>query len=199
MTTQKAKIEYFKKILDKGVCSSLVKERPTDYREMMELFANHPEYPYKTRDVVDMNITRNTLNRTAFQFNLIRKNGEIEDISYRYCISKPRENHKFLDAMRNCIKPQIWTFRNNLNDVKCELCKKTENIHIDHIYMFKNLVIDFLIINPDKPHVFNDSSDNTYVFRSEDVEYANKWYEYHKLNATLRPLCAKCNLTRKHC
>jgi len=85
--------------------------------------------------------------------------------------------------------------------MKCDFCGETENIHIDHIYMFKNLMIDFLLINPNKPTLFNENTDNQYVFRLEDVathEYANKWYEYHKLNATLRPLCATCNLSRKH-
>jgi len=196
MLTQKAQFEYFGKILNKGLCSSLVTQRPNDYKEMMLLFTKHPEYPYKTRDVVDMNITQNTLNHKAFQFNLIRKDGTIEDISYRSCISKPQENHKFIGAMRDCIKPQIKTFR-NLNEMKCEFCGETENIHIDHIYMFKNLMIDFLLINPNKPTLFNENSDNQHVFRVEDAKYANKWYEYHKLNATLRPLCAACNLCRK--
>jgi len=93
------------------LCASLATLRPNDYKETMVLFTNHPEYPYKTRNVVDINITNNSLNSKAFQFNLIRKDGTIEDISYRYCISKPRENHKFLDAMRNCIKPQIKSFQ----------------------------------------------------------------------------------------
>jgi len=200
MVTQKAQFEYFGKILNKGLCSSLVTQRPNDYKEMMLLFTKHPDYPHKTRDVVDMNITQNTLNHKAFQFNLIRNDGTIEDISYRNCISKPQENHKFIGAMRDYIKPQIKSFR-NLNEMKCQFCGETDNIHIDHIYMFKNLMIDFLLINPNKPTLFNENTDNQYVFRLEDVathEYANKWYEYHKLNATLRPLCATCNLSRKH-
>ena len=196
MTTQTAKLEYFKIILNKGLCSSLFKERPQDYKDLMLLFTKHPEYPYKTRDVIDINITQNTLNKKAFQFNLIRNNGDIEDISYRYCIVKHKDNHCFLGAMRTCIKPQITAFRNTNLSI-CEICGKTENIHIDHIYTFKNLVTDFLLINPNKPTIFNQNTDNQHIFRKEDANFANKWFQYHKLNATLRPLCAKCNLTRK--
>lgn len=196
MTTQTAKLEYYRKILNKGLCSSLIKERPEDYKDLMLLFTKHPEYPYKTRDVIDINITQNTLNRKALQFNLIRNNGDIEDISYRYCIIKQKDNHCFLSAMRSCIKPQITSFRKTNLSI-CEICGENENIHIDHIYTFKNLVIDFLLINPDKPTLFNQNTDNQHIFRKEDANFANKWFQYHKLNATLRPLCAKCNLTRK--
>jgi hypothetical protein len=196
MLTQKAQLDYYRKILNKGLCSSLFKERNDDYKDLMFLFTKHPEYPYKTRDVIDINITQNTLNTRALQFNLIRKNGDIEDISYRYCIVKPKDNHRFIGAMRSCIKPQITSFRKTNLSI-CQFCGETENIHIDHIYTFKNLVNDFLLINPDKPTLFNQNTDNQHIFRKEDANFANKWFQYHKLNATLRPLCAKCNLSRK--
>lgn len=44
--------------------------------------------------------------------------------------------------------------------------------------------------------IFQDSKDNTAIFREEDSNFANKWYIYHEKNATLRPLCSKCNLGR---
>jgi len=113
MVTQKVQFEYFEKILNKGLCSSLVTLRP-NYKEMMLLFTKHPDYPHKTRDVVDMNITQNTLNHRAFQFNLIRNDGTIEDISYRNCISKTQENHKFIGTMRDYIKPQINLFETQM-------------------------------------------------------------------------------------
>jgi len=54
---------------------------------------------------------------------------------------------------RNAFSPFFPRVHNDLhsivNEIKCEFCGETENIDIDHIYMFKNLVIDFLVINPD--------------------------------------------------
>jgi len=41
MTTKKAQEEYYKKILNKGFSNSLVKERPKDYEDLMELFKKH--------------------------------------------------------------------------------------------------------------------------------------------------------------
>ncbi len=52
--------------------------------------------------------------------------------------------------------------------MKCEFCNKTEEIHIDHITMFRDI----------------------------DNDFADEWFKYHLENAQLRPLCKCCNLTR---
>ena len=45
MVSKKEQVEYFKKILNKGLSDSLVNERKQDYEELMELFNKHPDYP----------------------------------------------------------------------------------------------------------------------------------------------------------
>ena len=59
MVSKKEQVEYFKKILNKGLSDSLVNERKQDYEELMELFKKHPDYPSKLEGVIDMKITKN--------------------------------------------------------------------------------------------------------------------------------------------
>jgi len=197
MVSKKEQVEYFKKILNKRLSDSLVNERKQDYEELMELFKKHPDYPSKLEGVIDMKIIKNKRNTKYYEFNLIKENGSIEDISYRCCINTRSSDHDLLNAMRNCMSPQIQDFKRAAKK-ECEFCKDTNNIHIDHIYMFKYLVCDFLTLF-DKTNVltsFDNSIDNSAIFQKEDEEFSETWYLYNKANALLRPLCSKCNLSR---
>ena len=198
MVSKKQQVEYFKEILNKGICKSLVKERKEDYEKLMELFKNHPEYPNKLKDVVDIVVTKNKRNSKYYEFNLIRQDGSIEDISYRCCINPRNEKHNLLSAMRNSVQPQIDDFRKSVPR-KCEICEKTNDIHIDHIYMFQYLVNDFLTLmnKTDIPDTFDNNIDNTSMFKKKDINFSAEWNLYHLHNATLRPLCSKSNLSRK--
>lgn len=197
MSNKKEKLEYFKNILNKGLNDSLLNNRKQDYDELMELFKKHPEYPSKLKGVIDLKIITNIRNSKYYEFNLIKDNGSIEDISYRCCIYTRNSNLDFLNAMRNSIKPQIKEFR-FMSKNKCEFCGDTSNIHIDHIYLFKYLVLDFkkLFDQKDIPITFDDGIDNIAIFKKEDKDFSDSWYEYHKTHATLRPLCKRCNLSR---
>lgn len=198
MFTKKAQEEYYKKILNTGFSNSLVKERPKDYEDLMELFKKHPEYPDKIKDVVDIMVVKNKRNSRYNAFELVKQNGSIEDISYICCIYPRKENQDLLNAMRNSVQPQINDFRKNAKK-ECELCKKNNTeIHIDHVYMFKYLVNDFLALidKIEVPNSFDDHIDNTAIFKKKDIDFNNKWFTYHLNNAILRPLCAKCNLSR---
>ena len=64
--------------------------------------------------------------------------------------------------------------------------------------MFKYLVRDFLALTDkmDIPNDFDDDTDHIAIFKKKDIEFHNKWFTYHLNNATLRPLCTKCNLSR---
>ena len=62
MVNKSDKIKHYQQILNKGVCKSLLQEREEDYKELIDLFQNHPEYPYKLRDLKDICIVRNKRN-----------------------------------------------------------------------------------------------------------------------------------------
>jgi len=192
------KTKYFKIKLNKGLCQSLKKERNEDFNDFMELFKYHPQYEIKLKNVVDLCIVSNKRNKKCFEINLIRKNGEIEDISYLNCINIKKNNFNLNSALRYTIEPQIKYFR-KCNENKCEFCGSTNDIHIDHIIMFKNLVEDFLkTTNHSIPCDFDDNEYNGCKFKLKDKEIQDEWFYYHKQNAKLRCLCSKCNLTRKH-
>ena len=110
MVNKSDKIKHYQQILNKGVCKSLLQEREEDYKELIDLFQNHPEYPYKLRDLKDICIVRNKRNSKYYEFNLIRDDGTTEDISYRCCINERNINKNLYDAMRDCIDPQIKLF-----------------------------------------------------------------------------------------
>ena len=126
---------------------------------------------------------------------MIREDGSIEDISYRCCINQRPISYNLFSAMRNCIEPQINHFR-KISDKKCCFCGDTKDIQIDHEKLFKDLSTDFLKNKKNIPSTFDDNFDNTPIFKKEDSIFSNSWYEYHQENATLRPLCKKCNLSR---
>jgi hypothetical protein len=194
MVSKKEQTEYFKQLLNKGLCKSLLNERPKDFEELMCLFKNHPD-TNKLNNVKDIYIIRNKKNSKYFEFRLIKTDGTEEDISYRNCINKRSSNYDINQAFRNSIDYQIKDFRNNCTK-ECVLCGCNQDIHIDHIYLFKNLVKDFINERDDIPTSFDDNIDNTAIFKKENINFENEWKEYHEKHSTLRPLCKNCNLKR---
>lgn len=194
MVSKKEQTEYYKNILNKGLCKSLKNERLKDYEELMSLFKNHPD-TNKLNNVNDIYIIRNKKNSKYFEFRLIKTDGTEDDISYRICINKRSSSYDINQAFRNAIDYQIKDFRNNCAK-ECVFCGCNEDIHIDHIYLFKNLVNDFINERNDIPTSFDDNIDNTSIFKKEDINFENEWREYHEKHSTLRPLCKNCNLRR---
>ena len=195
--TKKELTEYYKNLINKtGLCPSLKSNYPTVYFELMNLFHNHPEYPEKIHNVIDISIIRNKLNSKYFELQLTKADNTIDNISYRCCINKPNKDRNLKSAMRNAIYPQILEFRNNCESLECSLCKSKANIHIDHITLFHTLYDEFLKERRDIPLLFDDNVFNMAIFKQEDKDFENEWKVYHKNHALLRCLCMKCNLTR---
>ena len=69
--TKKELIDCYKNLINStGLCSSLKSNYPSIYFELMDLFSNHPEYPEKVRNVIDISITRNKLNSEYFELQI---------------------------------------------------------------------------------------------------------------------------------
>ena len=191
-------LKYFRKrINDIGLCNSLKHSFNDAYEELMKLFENHSEYPEKVDNVVDISIVHNKLNKNYFELQLIKNDGTTDDISYIKCIQKPSKDSNLKSAMRYAIVDQILEFKNNCNELICEICQSDYIIQIDHIILFKQLYNDFLSQNTLLiPTSFENTYFNSAKFKDDDVEFKNSWDEYHKKHAILRCLCNKCNLTR---
>jgi len=194
--TKKEKQKYFSNLLNKGLCDSLKNKRLDDYNDFIELFKNHPDYPNKLEEVVDICIVKNKLNNKAFELNLIKKDGTYDDISYIICISKRNPYYDLNVALRNAIKNQILDFKNTIKKYECEFCGSNKEIQIDHEILFKKLTTEFLKTEQKIPNLFTKNYSNETKFRQEDKNFENRWFEYHKNNSKLRQLCKKCNLTR---
>ena len=94
--------------------------------------------------------------------------------------------------MRNVINDQIIEYRTAQNKLVCEFCQSTDNPHVDHIIHFEKLMKDFIKENK-APETFLHECNKKIRFRQEDEAFKTKWQQYHRENATLRILCAKCN------
>lgn len=191
-------LKYFRKMInDIGLCDSLKSHYNDVYEELIKLFENHPEYPEKIDNVVDISIVHNKLNKNYFELQIIKNDGTTDDISYIKCIQKPSKDSNLKSAMRYAILDQILEFKNNCDELICEICKSEQNIQIDHIILFKTLYNDFLSQNTlPIPTTFDSTYYNSAMFKRVDVEFEKSWSDYHKQHAILRCLCNKCNQKR---
>lgn len=196
--TKKAQLEYYKRLInDTGLCSSLKSKFPVIFEKLMELFVNHPDYPLKIENVVDIAIIRNKINTKYFELQLIKENNDTDNISYIACINKPKSDKFLKEAMRFSILSQILDFKNNQNKLECSICKSTEDIQIDHLILFKDLYDEFIKTQKNIPSQFDENYYNAAQFKPEDEGFENAWKQFHKQKAELRCLCKNCNLTRK--
>jgi hypothetical protein len=207
---------YIKDILNKiGInitFKNYDKNNNTNYYDIfIKLFERHPEKEKKLNNIQDIKLIYNKLQKKdkenkSFECRIIYKNGTDDSISLKTCIEGKSKTDKQLlvDALRYSIDEQITEFKNkNINRIKiCELCRKNilNNLHIDHVILFKNIISNFNEINKNiiPPVSFEKINDGTnrIKFKECDKEYENLFKKYHMENAILRPLCQKCNLTR---
>ena len=193
------KLDYFRnKINDIGLCSSIKTKNEIFYNELMEIFKLHPDYPGVCLNVVDVAIAYNKINpKKCYELQLIYDNKTSQPVSYRKCFVKTRKDNDLKHAMRYAIVDQILEFKNNCDELICEICQSDYIIQIDHIILFKQLYNDFLSQNTlPIPTTFDNTYYNSAKFKDVDKEFLNSWCDYHKNHAILRCLCNKCNQSR---
>ena len=137
------------------------------------------------------------------QLRIVRKDLSTIDCSCMYSkITQQDElrkyNNNLNSALRNAVKEQIISFKNNQKlPLKCSQCGDTNNCEVDHVKPFHYIRSEFLkTANKDEiPLKFKDDVDDTCmaVFESSDNEFVNKWAEFHRDNASYQILCKTCN------
>lgn len=170
----------------------------------MDLLARHPNKAEK----VGAGIRRffasvNWANPNATQLNIERVDGSTIDVSWRSCIDGKAKDvdRKLVDAMRLAVMDQTQEYKQTFEmGYFCENCDVVINekhmAHVDHIKPFKTLATNFIKDN-EPPKEFDECGRSFAAkFKNGDKEFENKWKDYHRLEAKLRLLCAKCNLTR---
>jgi hypothetical protein len=157
-----------------------------------QIIKGHPDQEY-TEGVTDFSIYFDMYNNIALD---IWKGETRESISWVKCSTgrKITNHQKLMKAMRYSVESQINEFRQKVPKF-CEECGNTENLQVDHIIMFKDLIKEFNH-NREPPTEFNELGRHELIFKEQDKQYENDWIQYHKDEATLRILCQKHNLAR---
>ena len=198
-----------KEILEKAAfCKSLKNKNEKIFLKLLKVLEQHPKKSSVIKDVVDIDIIQNCAK--AFHIEIILKGGNRDSISWIDCIRsvediknniiKDTTMNYLTEAMRNAIEDQKCEFKRNNPNKCCKMCSATESpeteFHVDHHEeLFVTLKKDFLNQRNGHPTEFKKEGYYT-VFRDEDNIFKTKWQEYHKTHATLRWLCAPCNLKR---
>ena len=187
-----------------GLCDSVRGKSEDLFYELNELLQRHPDYERKTKNMKDIKIVRNVMNKAGLETRIIYNNNT-HDMDISWCIAregkKPTIQHQLTQSMRTAIRFQIYNYKQN-NKPICEFCNEYGN-HCDHIIHFQKLKEDFLNdytgTLPSEFTQLNDGSNQT-CFIHSDFDFEEKWKKYHNDHAKLRMLCQKCNITReKYC
>lgn len=206
-TTKAQILKYFKNIKDKYPVNTLLKEtNEEDYNDVIGLFKYHSAFDKKTKDMKDIIIKQDYYKNKAYF--ILKNDNTTEDISYIHakdCVGKETSEQKAMtikknlnSAFRFSVQPQIKDFRKKTNQNCCQFCESVSNLEVDHILEFKTIVEMFKSKNKLKlPTSFNDNKKtNQAIFKEEDKNLSDDFYNFHLEKATLRLLCKKCNLGR---
>lgn len=137
--------------------------------------------------------------------HVIRTDGSEIDFSYRKCIEQRNPTHRkqLTSAMRFAVGYQISDFANLHKDDLCGICNEPipDEKHVDHVYLFKDMVDEFLEeVQYGIPGEFTSCPD-TFVmkFKPEDILFELEWKSFHLEFAKLRMTHKQCNLNRAKC
>ncbi len=184
-----------------GKCDDVKNKHPLQYDILIEILKRHPEYDSKTQNMCNIKITNDILNTNALKVLILNTDNTEMDISWKCAITgKPKGNkNDLMSAMRSCLDSQILEYKNT-NKNECNFCKSNHKLQVDHILHFDVIAFNFINIMScnNIPNTFIEKNDGTHrkTFIDDDIEFKNKWIEYHQNNATLRILCQSCNLKR---
>ena len=206
--TQGAFEKYVKNLIynEIGICYDIKNKSHSQYKILIELLERHPDYDEKSKNMCNLKIVRDTLNKSAYKILIVKKEGEI-DISWHCAITSKHKpfKHELMSAMRSSIDYQICAFKKKTLQ-RCALCGDDNVMHVHHNdevnSAFDELAGNFINImkneNIEIPNEFGDTNDNTHrrCFLQLDNYFETRWIEYHKQCASLRMLCKKCNISR---
>lgn len=194
--TQKDVLAYFKDYLANNdtITSDL-------YPSFVEFVKHHPlGFNEETQTLmieVNDNYKGNVKNLTI----LTNETGHKKHVSIATVLNGYNMKIEINKILRQAIIPQIIDFKaNNEKPDKCPMCGNNltnENVNVDHIKPFRELVNDYMRFNNVE---YNDLT----LERIDGVKtitnpgFIDGWITYHRRHATLRYLCNKCNNEREN-
>ena len=136
------------------------------------------------------------------RFLVKRIDQSIRDFSWRNALSPKPPERKLASILRHLIADQIDDFKTAHFQGICETCNaplNEQDCHVDHAHpvTFERLTEDWLksvrLIAADVAIVGRKGYQQHSCL--EDSLLAQSWIEYHAINARLRCVCLKCNLS----
>jgi hypothetical protein len=172
-----------------------------DKEVILALLERHPKYEQKFGKGISEIFVKGLEKSRCFWLKY--KDGSApQDFSYKNClyddidfVYKLRQK-----AYRTAVQAQIEAYKSQHQHDRCAECNcVSHEIHVDHEKpQFLELTRQFEKKQSDPPTEFAQGLYiSQKVFKPEDAKFEQSWQEYHQLHASLRILCAKCNLTRE--
>ena len=166
-------------------------------------FRKHPKYHEKFKDYANKMVVKTKFGSNGV--HLVNRNGTHTAISTNFDPDpKAYELDRIHQAFRNAIKRQVYQFE--LQTVRCDLCNKkimsTDKTHVDHVVEFRYLRDTFLeqksmrVDDVQVGKVFDNRLKMDLDVITDDA-LRQEWSSFHKQNALLRRVHARCNLKRK--
>lgn len=99
---------------------------------------------------------------------------------------------KLISAMRWAVRPHIVRFK-DLQAGGCERCGSFRHLEVDHIYRFRDLMLEYLESKNNMYPELYQYTHNGHCFRSEDADFEAGWATFHNSRCKLRLLCSDCH------
>lgn len=201
--TQKNLVDKIRDIINSSQDDQIIKNE-IDKELIVWVLSHHHEYSQKTNDSekFEIQVRRSTVKPTNKELWLIFPDSPPIDISWRKALS-PTGGSTVKDNLRSAavqvIEPQIIDFKDNNKELNCCLCSKIIDEKIEACHYKPRL--DQLLTN-----FFGDDeamsqimiTDGSYAYRYfDDTDLRDRWLDFHKKNAILRPAHATCIRKRK--
>jgi hypothetical protein len=199
-----------------GVTPSIRSHSPAEYEFFHELVKRHAAHEEKLKDLSDIAIRQDAINKKALAIDIVNTDGTRTEISWRNCVTGKSESQrsKFHSALRYAVEDQIAAFREQSKVETCELCTESLSLmergvglrsvrsvstHVDHILHFETLADNFMARQEFMMPTEYEKEPVTFLtrFKEEDQNIARRFAEYHRVHATLRLVCGPCNLKRE--
>ncbi len=181
------KKEFQQMRIDIGLCNSIRERHPVKFARLREMFSRHP---ISGSGIKDLRSQRNPV-WGGIDYVAVYEKGEWV-ISANECFySNPskaaHDLRKIKRAARTTIRHQVDAFR---NFAPCA-CGSSIKLQVDHVRHFDDLITTFL--HGRLPTDFDYTEGREPVFQEP---LATEWNDFHREKATLRMLCAACNVSR---
>ena len=196
-SSQQKLYEYTQNLINQlGEC--VIKIDDTCFIFFMELLKRHPSCNEK----IGVGVCHFIIgyNMSSYQTKIYRKDATVEIFSWVACCKKVNKSDlaKLTKAMRSAVIEQIFEFK-TMQIPECCICSSDINLEVDHKYPpFRVLVKEFLKDKVEIPNMFSKSTNGRFLmFDENDNCFEYEWQNYHKQNAYLQMLCARCNNRKK--